>query len=297
MKVVILGDLHLISPDDANEARRQGRHHFAAAWPSFKAMAACIRDEAPDLVVSLGDVVDYFSPENRDFAMGWLDALKVRWLMTPGNHDLEWPDAPASAVAAVAAGPEGEGEAGPAEEDAEVLSQRRRAAARQGWAEAGVELGNRSLDADGVQLLLMDTATSEVPEATRAWLEEVLAAAHAGPRLLLTHVPVNHPRVVEHILSVDPNRNLEKYVQRTPLYEGHLRGRVEAVFTGHLHFPGRVEVGGTAMHMLPLSVTAVDREYRGQGAATVLEIERGGWRMRELRMQPPSFAVPQKGER
>ena len=47
-----------------------------------------MRQEAPDLVISVGDLIDWYSDENRDAAIRFLDSLGAPWLLTPGNHDI-----------------------------------------------------------------------------------------------------------------------------------------------------------------------------------------------------------------
>lgn len=61
MRIAIIGDLHFISPTDPFPSRRERRQHFAQAWPSFARTVRQVKREAPDLVVFLGDLVDYFS--------------------------------------------------------------------------------------------------------------------------------------------------------------------------------------------------------------------------------------------
>lgn len=262
MKLVVLGDLHLVSPDDGDRQRCEQRGHFAKAWPSFAAMTTRVREESPDLVIALGDLVDWYSPANRDFALSMLEELKVPWLVTPGNHDLSHP-----------ARAEGIGQAMAQEE------------ARQGWEQAGVPLGNRVVDTGAARLVLMDSATSFLPAGTQAWLEEAVGGVDgSAPKLVFTHVPVNIAPTVDYILSVEPQRNLSKYVQQNCLFDACLRGKVDAVFTGHLHFPGDLEVDGTRLFMRSLTTTAVDRAYRGQGAAMVLELGNGSWSAREIRV-------------
>ena len=259
-KVIVLGDLHLISPDDPDEDRKVRRAHFAQAWPSFRDLVRAIRGEAPDLVVALGDLVDWYSEPNRDFARSLLDGMGAPWAATPGNHDLSfsWEGKPET--------DDGDGPAPP----------------RSGWAEAGIEMGNRCIDLDDTRLLLMDSATSRVPEATVAWLDETLGDR---PRnLLFTHVPLRHDEVASRILAEDPHRNMEKYIQHTDLFGPCLRGRVDAVYTGHLHFPADLTVEGTRMRMLPLSTRSPLKEYRGQGVTTVLTFDgQDGWEEREIR--------------
>lgn len=249
MKIALVGDLHFIAPDDPFPRRRERRRHFAEAWPSFARVLSMIRDESPDLVVSLGDIVDYYSDENRDFALDRLNALRTPWLLTPGNHDF------------VHGGEEGEGRADPpGPEDI-----------RKKWEESGVAMGNRAVDADGVRLLLVDSPDSSVPEGTAAWLRKETEGS--ARNILITHVPLNVPEMADYILSVEPQRDLRKYVQSGAprLFDEAVRGRVEAVFSGHLHFPGKVTVKGTDMYLLPLSVRAVGKTYRGQGAICVLD--------------------------
>ncbi|MCC5806258.1 MAG: metallophosphoesterase [Opitutales bacterium] len=249
MRIALIGDLHFVSPDDPSCRWRERRRHFAEAWPSFARTVALLREESPDLVVFLGDLVDYYSDENRDFALNQLDALKVPWLVTPGNHDFS-PAAETDDTAPECPDPD------------EV---------RRRWAARGVAMGNRSVDADGVRLLLVDSPDSSVPEGTADWMR---AETEGSARnVLITHVPLNTPEMADYILSVEPRRDLRKYVQsKAPtLFDDAVRGRVEAVFSGHLHFPGHVQVDATAMHLLPLGLCASGKAYRGQGRICLLD--------------------------
>lgn len=248
MKLVILGDLHFVGPEDPLKQHHEGRAHFARAWPSFRELAHRIRREAPELVVCLGDLVDWYSDENRDFALSLLDELRTPWLVTPGNHDLHVP------------------------EEHHVPEDMSRADyARAGWAQRGIELGNRAIDADGITLLLLDTHNSSVPEGTRDWLNEALPVGERS--LLFTHVPLHVPEVVQYIESVEPGRNMNKYtLSGAPWLFNALQGRVRKAFSGHLHFPGRIEVGGTTVHLLSTAVRAVGRTYRGEGKALLLTV-------------------------
>jgi len=153
MRMAILSDLHLISPDDPLKEVHANRAHFARAWPSAKQMCRKIQEAAPDLVVSLGDLVDWYSKENRDFALEILDELKTPCLVTPGNHDFEM--YPRLADGTI-------GHFLPAWECED--------AATRGWRERGIELGNRLIDAGSTGILLVQSACSTVPPHTREWL-------------------------------------------------------------------------------------------------------------------------------
>lgn len=264
MRVVVLGDLHFIAPDDPCTDAVQRRRNFAEAWTSFQALSAHIRRASPDLVISLGDVVDWFSPQNRDFGLELLDDLGIPWVMTPGNHDFQGY------------------RRGPDEQSEIIYAPEGKKAASAGWEERGIDLSTRAIDAGRFQLILMDSALSSVPDGTEDWLQTTLAKSERN--LLFTHVPINLPVVKEYILQVDPRRDLSKYVQSGAphLFERCLHGRVEAIFTAHLHFPGRLVHAGTTMHLLPLSIAPRQRTYQGQGIATLLDLDTDSIHLRTL---------------
>ena len=118
---------------------------------------ARLREAAPDLVVSLGDLVDWYSDENRDFAIEILNELKVPWIVTPGNHDFQMYARRADGTV---------GDFLPARDCEEEVTRR--------WHAAGIELGNRMIDAGNAAILLVNSACGTVPEGTREWLDETL---------------------------------------------------------------------------------------------------------------------------
>lgn len=263
MKLVILGDLHIISPRDGFREAHERRAHFAHTWGSLKSVQRLIRQESPDLVVSVGDLIDWYSDENRDEALYFLDKLGAPWLFTPGNHDI--------------AGYRRDGETvlGPFS-TAEIEQQ-----ARRGWAAADVSLDNRLIEIGSTRLLLMDSATVDIPFTTQQWLEETMQegtvrGAAKEQTVLFTHVPFNIRLIREFITSVKSNHDPLVSVQRgTPgSYESLLTEGVGTIFTGHLHFfPGHVAANDTAMYLLPLSVVAAGRVYPQQGTVTVLVLD------------------------
>ncbi|MCD8482581.1 MAG: metallophosphoesterase [Verrucomicrobia bacterium] len=249
MKIIVLGDLHLISPSDKDHAGRQRRKHFAEAWRSFDAVVAAVVREAPDLVISVGDLVDYYSRENRDFAIEQMNRLQTAWMVTPGNHDFaqnyakDDPEEAKSSIDAI----------------------------RCDWAKAGVRMDNRSIEADGARVLLVDSHNSGVAENTDEWIrKEVEGSAR---NILITHVPLSTPEMRAHILEIEPERNLLKYVQsKAPdLFHSAVAGRVTTVISGHLHFSATLSVDGTQMYVLPLSIQAFGKSYRDQGRISIID--------------------------
>ena len=92
MKIAVLGDAHLISDHDPYKDLHKHRAFFKTCWPSFQNLLKEVNRESPDLTVFLGDLVDWFSPENIDFGLDLLSNLRGPWHITPGNHDLAAPD-------------------------------------------------------------------------------------------------------------------------------------------------------------------------------------------------------------
>lgn len=250
MSVALIADAHLIAPDAPSEQRRTYRSHFAKAWPSFDEMITRLNEEAVDHVIILGDLIDYYTAENRDFALERLEALDAQWHLTLGNHDIEMLSKNT-------------------DKRTEVVRASDRAKA--GWEDANVTYENRILDIGDARFLLVESASSAVPESTKAWLDAKLATDRQC--ILCTHVPLDTPEVAEAIIDVDPDRDLNKYVQRgSPnLFEDHLKGRIDAVFSGHLHFPAEVELDGCSQHILSPCVHAVGRTYPEQGMGVLLQ--------------------------
>ena len=82
-------DMHFISERDPAREMVQSRKKYAVSEPDFRVLADRINASSPDLIVILGDLVDWYSPDNRDFALEMLTKLKGPWHAVPGNHDFE----------------------------------------------------------------------------------------------------------------------------------------------------------------------------------------------------------------
>lgn len=241
MKIALVGDSHCIALDNPEPEKAQDRHHFRDTQESQRQLRQAIQDEAPDLVVSTGDMVDWCSPANIAYAKDLFDSFGVPWLVTPGNHDFSGAD------------------------------HHERSDARDLWQAQGVALHNRIIDADGLGLVLIDSHDSGVPADTGLWLDQISQQEQA--LVCVSHVPWKTPALETLILDRQPKRDLKKYVQsKAPeFYEQHVRGRFERCFFGHLHFCDACRLHGTDMQILPLSVRASDREYPEQGRIALLD--------------------------
>jgi 3',5'-cyclic AMP phosphodiesterase CpdA len=241
MKLLILSDLHLVSPNDPHLDRHAPRAHFVGARNHLPALRRVILDEAPDYIVSLGDLVDWYSDENRDFALEFLASLRIPWSMTPGNHDASVPGAASNGL--------------------------------NGWEAAGVAVHNRRLELDHLQGCLVNSHNSDVPPETAAWLREELNPDAVNA--VFTHVPPDTPETRNAIHSREPHRNLTKYLQShaPTLYDEALADRVDCVWSGHLHFETSVKKGRTDFHILPLSIHAWSKTYPEQGRLHLLDTQ------------------------
>ena len=153
MKVTVIGDVHLIADSDPYKRLHDRREFFKSGWPSFQRLIEEVNDESPDLTILLGDLVDWFSPENIAFGLDLISGLRHPWHMTPGNHD----------IAAPAGGFQ--------QEDYTTVATRDHLAY---WEKQGVDLASRTIDLGGCCLVLLDSALSDLVEGTLDWLGDVL---------------------------------------------------------------------------------------------------------------------------
>lgn len=253
MRLAVIGDVHLISDRDPHRDLQQRRRFFKDAWPSFVDLLRRVEAERPDQIVFLGDLVDWHSTENLAFALDVLSRLHTPWLLVPGNHDLEAP---------VQDGPPG---------SYRLHGDR---AHRAAWADLGVDLSDRRIDAHGWRLLFCDNALSDLPTDTASWLAQEATGTDSG--ILFTHVPIDLPSTRAYILGVDPHRSMTKYVlSREPdLFERHLAGRMRALYSGHLHFGGDLDHHGTAVRLCSMGITMFDpnRQSGTIAEASILDL-------------------------
>ncbi len=266
MKIAVLGDVHLIADGDPYKALHERRAFFKSAWPSFQRLLVEVNRESPDLVILLGDLVDWFSPENITFGLDLLSGLECPWHMTPGNHDLAVPSG------------------GP---DLEIYQTEARRDHLVYWAEQGVDMANRTLDTAGFRSILLDSALSNLAAGADDFLQSM--SRSDVPNLLFTHVPVDTGITRDYILSVDAGRSMVKYVisAEPDLYGEHIENRIAHIFSGHLHFFGDIQLANTRFHLCTMSITMDDphRSYGTVATAKIVEYGQGAFTFRELVVQ------------
>jgi 3',5'-cyclic AMP phosphodiesterase CpdA len=256
MQVACVGDLHLISDRDPHRALYAERAFFTAGYPSLHRLIDRLNQRRPDLVVFLGDLVDWVSDENIAFALDVLARLRVPWRAVPGNHDL--------------AAPLG------GHDTRQTIMDR---AHKRLWRKHGIELDDRWIDGGAFGLVLLDNSLSHLEPASLPWLDRELGRRRFN--LVCQHVPLDIPENRAHLAATAPGRHLGKYTcSGDPgLYGSHYRGRVQAVCHGHVHLAGTTRSDDCVHHLCPLALTMTDPN-RGEStvaAATLMTFAAGAF--------------------
>lgn len=255
MRIVLLGDMQLIDPNHPSVGWVDRRRVYVNTWPSFKNLVSLVKEQGPDLIVSLGDLVDWYDTVNRDYAMGLMSEFDCPWIMTPGNHDLETIDLSSLEVITASEG---------------------RSVAEGGWRKGGVVLENRVLSLGPCRFLLIDSASGGAVSGTKDWLQQLPVTSNKT--IVLTHIPIDTPEVRKFILDQDPAREIQKYVQggTAEILKVFNKQNVSEIYSGHLHFPGVIPTGRMIQNLLGLGVSVRRKGVRlpGSGSVTVWDLEK-----------------------
>jgi len=252
MRLALMTDAHLVSPDDPYKGLHAHRRKYAEAWPSFAALIDQVNRQAPDLTVFLGDLVDWLSLANIDFALDLMSKIKSPWEMTLGNHDLDRPDGDTTQLDTYKTKP-----------DAESVA---------AWKAAGVLFGSRVIDSGDCGILIADSPFNGLTDRAVGWLDRVLE--NQPVNVLLTHTPLDTPAMRRHVSQVKPAADLTKSVmsESADLYQQVLRGRLAHTFCGHLHTPSELALEQTRCHLLGMAISPNDDKKR-QATATIVDVD------------------------
>lgn len=252
-RIAFIGDVHLAQPKDVHPFDYQRRKHYIEQYPFVKKMLQHVNDQSPDLTVFLGDVIDWYSPSNIIFALEILDTLKTKWLITPGNHDVqlavhqrtvnnnnlkhEWNDF------------------GPYI----CLSK-----ATQDWANHGIHFGFKSINLGDTNLILVDSHLGFIPEAQ---LNLVASITNWNKHnFFATHTPFRHEALSDIIKKNKNTLDIEEFQQDdlSNIFDNHLKDKFQKIFLGHVHFSSNLTIGGTQIQTLATSCQpGKSREFEG----------------------------------
>lgn len=250
MKLLFVGDMHLADRESTNQFTLKKRIHIIDHDEFDRQLLERLNTSDADHVIFLGDVIDWYSPENILQAKKFLDQIKPPWTITPGNHDYqldlilrpkynqekvhEWAD-----------------------ENPLICKSR----ALQGWQKIGVTLGSQRIKIGETSIYLLDSAVDCVSEKDQNWFMAELKKDQAKHILLATHIPFPIPSLVEIIHA--RKSNPDGYIQtnsKPELIELILQ-KVDHVITGHLHFQETKIVGRTKFHLVSLATHLENDEF------------------------------------
>lgn len=232
----------MVHPHNIHPFDYEKRKHYIEQYPFVQKMLAYVNNQSPDYVIFMGDVVDWYSPENIDFALEQISILKAPWAITPGNHDYqlavrqrakhnndikhEWADF-----------------------DANIC----KAKATETWNKKGISFAPQKIAVGNTAIYLIDSALGCTPKEQEAWLANE-PSTHSY-NILATHVPIQIKEMAEIVSKNKSTAKIEEYVQENSekLYDRCIRNRIQHVMMGHVHFPSLTKVKDTTFQTVTIS--------------------------------------------
>ncbi|NRA39363.1 MAG: metallophosphoesterase [Planctomycetes bacterium] len=258
MRIACIGDIHLIDKDEPHQGMVKTRAFFMPGQKSLLELFKKLENSDIDLVVFLGDLVDWASEENISFALKLLSHLSIPWKAVPGNHDF--------AIA-----------------HADITQKENRFATtahrkyRTLWQKHNISMENQFIDCGEFGLVLLDNSMSNIEEQDLQWLDAQLNIKKHN--MVCQHVPLSLPEIDSCIHSIAPNRHLSKYTcsAHPDLYHSHYENRVQAVLSGHVHIDASVTTGDCTHHLCNVGISMNDpgRNEDAVASATIISFADG----------------------
>ena len=183
-RLFVISDTHLWISDEREEPYRENSKRMASAYnktthfqtgqptnpeEALRATAALAKAHKADAITLLGDMVSYPSERGVELVQEIMNSTGIKWYYTCGNHDWHYE------------GMEGD-----------------RLTLRGKWREerllplfGGKNPNGYVVDANGIQLLILDTSTYDVLPEQLALTKQVIASGK--PFILLMHIPLYAP--------------------------------------------------------------------------------------------------------
>lgn len=183
-RLFVISDTHLWVSDEREEPYRENSKRMASAYnktahfqtgqptnpeEALRATAALAKAHKADAITLLGDMVSYPSERGVELVQEIMNSTGIKWYYTCGNHDWHYE------------GMEGD-----------------RLTLRGKWREerllplfGGKNPNGYVVDANGIQLLILDTSTYDVLPEQLALTKQVIASGK--PFILLMHIPLYAP--------------------------------------------------------------------------------------------------------
>lgn len=224
-RIAFIGDVHIAFPENNHPIDYEKRQHYIEQYPFVKKMLSYVNSQAPDYVVFMGDVVDWYSPENIDFALELISVLKSPWVITPGNHDYQLP---------VRHRPKHNN--GLLHEWADFDQYVCKAKATEFWNQKNINFSQKKIDLGNTAVYLVDSALGFVPIEQENWLanQKLIHKQH----ILATHVPLQNKKMAKVVAKNKSTANIDEYVQNNSpeFYDRCIKDKFQQVMMGHVHF-------------------------------------------------------------
>lgn len=171
LRVWVIGDSHFALRDARDDAyadnyRRMGQR--GGDTKAFEKLLVRAKDEKPDMLLLVGDIISFPTFANVEFVKAQLDACGTPWFYVSGNHDWHFEGVPGSDLAQRA-----------------EWTQKRLLPLYQG---ANPLMSSRMVK--GVRIVAIDNSAYHVlPEQVDFWRRE---AAKGDPVALIMHIPFWH---------------------------------------------------------------------------------------------------------
>ncbi|PCJ63003.1 MAG: hypothetical protein COA79_02485 [Planctomycetota bacterium] len=237
MKIAIVGDLHLADKEYADDVSYQSRHHYINQHEYVRKQINSLNENQPDHVILLGDLIDWFSLENIDFALEVFSKLQSSWDMTIGNHDVQLP---------VSHRPEHNKGVTHKDADATVNICRKKALA--GWADRGICVQTRKVELGQASFYFLDSALGYISEEDQLWLIENIV--NSSFNIIITHVPFPFEETIK--LLKENHKDCLVYSQQnlSDQFIEKVLSSVNFIFSGHVHFTANYKESDAAVHFI-----------------------------------------------
>lgn len=237
VKVAFVGDIHLADKKYADEFSYNQRNHYVDQHAYVRKQIQLINAEKPDHVIFLGDLVDWFSKENINFALDIVNELEADWDLIPGNHDFQLP---------VSKWAKHNNDV--AHEDSDVTTIVCRKKALEGWVEKEINLSSRRLNIGETSIYLLDSALGFIAEEEQEWFLNDIDPNRNN--IITTHVPFPFAETIN--VLKENNKCNEGYYQinLSDKFKEIILSSVDHIFFGHVHFTAHYQEENVNMHML-----------------------------------------------
>ncbi len=248
MRIACIGDIHIIDPNGPDQDRIANRSFFIDGQKSLVQLFDALTEHRIELVIFLGDLVDWVCDANLSLAHEILNKLTIPWKCVPGNHDFAQP------------------------------GNTPHRNCRSLWLDKGIDLSTQYIDCEEFGLVLLDNALGNIEDSELQNFDAVLNKKKYN--IVCQHVPLALDDICSAIHETAPSRDLDNYTCSTPsdIYQRYYQNRVQAVVSGHVHIDSTtVVVDNCSHHLCNLGISIVDsnRNEKTTASANIIEFTDG----------------------